>query len=245
MTESEDSVSSNSSPTSSPVSSPASSPAPSPSPPPTILAKSPVKKEEVAVIVQRPTLAHPPTAVMVTAAIKTLNDKKGSTLQAIKKYLALNYHVNLTKFSPFICKYLKTAVVKGDLIQTKGSGALGNFKLPIEVKKPAVKKKKTVVAIVPVTKKKPDAKKTTAVKTATSGKRSSIEGTKESDAKKSKKVTTTVVKGVKPKSKTVKKVVAKNSPTKTKKVGSAAIKSKTSKVVAKKTPVKKTASKKK
>lgn len=229
MTESEDSVSINSSPASSP----------------TTLPKSPVIKNEVAVTVQMPTVAHPSTAVMVTVAIKTLNDKKGSTLQAIKKYLALNYHVNLTKFSPFICKYLKTAVAKGDLIQTKGSGALGYFKLPIEVKKPAVKKKKAVVAAVPVTKKKPDAKKTTAVKTATSGKRSSIEGTKESSAKKSKKVTTTVVKGVKPKSKTAKKVVAKNSPTKIKKVGSASIKSKTSKVVAKKTPVKKAAPKKK
>jgi len=176
---------------------------------------------------------------MVTTAIKTLNDKKGSTLQAIKKYLAVNYHVNLTKFSPFICKYLKTAVAKGDLIQTKGTGALGNFKLPIEVKKPAVKKKKAVVAATLVTKKKPDAKNTTAVKSATSGKRSSIEGTKESNAKKSKNVTTTVAKGVKPKSKTVKKVVAKNSPAKTKKVGSAVIKSKISKVVAKKAPIKK------
>lgn len=228
MTESEDSVSINSSPASSP----------------TTLPKSPVKKNEVAVTVQMPTLAHPSTAVMVTAAIKTLNDKKGSTLQAIKKYLALNYHVNLNKYSPFICKYLKTAVTKGDLIQTKGSGASGYFKLPIEVKKPAVKKKKAVVVAVPVTKKKPDAKKTTAVKTTTSGKRSSIEGTKESSAKKSKKVTT-VVKDVKPKSKTVKKVVAKNSPTKIKKVGSASIKSKTSKVIAKKTPVKKAAPKKK
>lgn len=223
MAESEDSVSINSSPASSP----------------TTLPKSPVKKNEVAVTVQMPTLAHPSTAVMVTAAIKTLNDKKGSTLQAIKKYLALNYHVNLNKYSPFICKYLKTAVTKGDLIQTKGSGASGYFKLPIEVKK-----KKAVVVAVPVTKKKPDAKKTTAVKTTTSGKRSSIEGTKESSAKKSKKVTT-VVKDVKPKSKTVKKVVAKNSPTKIKKVGSASIKSKTSKVIAKKTPVKKAAPKKK
>lgn len=238
MTESEDSVSTNASPTSSPASSPASSLASSP----TTLSKSPVKKKEVAVTVQKPTLAHPSTAVMVTTAIKTLNDKKGSTLQSIKKYLASNYQVNLTKFSPFICKYLKTAVAKGNLIQTKGSGALGNFKLPIQVKKPAVKKKKAVIVAVPaVTKKKPDAKKTTAVKTATSGKRNSIEGTK-LNAKKSKKVTTSVVK---PKSKTVKKVVTKNSPTKPKKVGSAAIKSKTSKVVVKKTPVKKAAPKKK
>lgn len=245
MTESEDSVSTNFSPNSSRASSPASSPTSSPASSPTILQKSPVKKKEVAVTVQRPTLAHPSTAVMVTAAIKTLNDKKGSTLQAIKKYLSVNYNVNLTKFAPFVCKYLKTAVAKGDLIRTKGSGALGYFKLPIEVKKPSVKKKKAVVATAPVTKKKSDAKKKTAVKIATSGKRSSIEGTKASNVKKPKKVTTSVVKGVKSKSKTVKKVVVKNSPAKTKKVGSAAIKSKTSKVVAKKAPVKKAAAKKK
>uniref|UniRef100_A0A2S2NQI6 Histone H1-III n=1 Tax=Schizaphis graminum TaxID=13262 RepID=A0A2S2NQI6_SCHGA len=209
---------------------------------PTALPKSPLQKDVAltGVTAQRPTLGHPSTAVMVTAAIKTLNDKKGTTLQAIKKYLAVHYQMDSTKSAPYIRRYLKAAVTKGDLIQTNGTGANGKFKLPIEVKKPAVKKKKAVVA-----KKKPDAKKPTAVKPVTSTKRKSIDGTTMttlSNVKKSKKVTKTVVK---PKPKTV-KAVATDSTNKTKKAESAAIQSKTTaKVVAKKAPAKKAAAPKK
>jgi histone H1/5 len=227
MSESEESVS-----TVSPASSVTSSP--------TVLPKSPLQKNVAltGVTAQRPTLGHPSTAVMVTAAIKTLNDKKGTTLHAIKKYLAVHYQIDSTKSAPYIRRYLKAAVTKGDLIQTNGTGANGKFKLPIEVKKPAVKKKKAVVA----KKKKPDAKKPTAVKAVTSAKRKSIDGTTTlSNVKKSKKVTTTVIK---PKLKTV-KAVAKDSTAKTKKVESAAIKSKTAKVVAKTAPAKKTVAPKK
>ncbi|XP_026809110.1 histone H1-like [Rhopalosiphum maidis] len=227
MSESEESVS-----TVSPVSSVASSP--------TVLTKSPVQKDVAltGVTAQRPTLGHPSTAVMVTAAIKTLNDKKGTTLQAIKKYLAVHYQMDSAKSAPYIRRYLKAAVTKGDLIQTNGTGAKGKFKLPIEAKKPAAKKKKAVV-----TKKKPDAKKPTAVKAVTSTKRKSIDGTTTtlSNVKKSKKVITTVVK---PKPKTV-KGVAKDSTAKTKKMESAANKSKTAKVVVKKVPAKKAAAPKK
>jgi len=215
------------------------SPASSVASSPTVLPKSPLQKDVAltGVTAQRPTLGHPSTAVMVTAAIKTLNDKKGTTLQAIKKYLAVHYQMDSTKSAPYIRRYLKAAVTKGDLIQTNGTGAKGKFKLPIEVKKPAVKKKKAVVA-----KKKPDAKKPTAVKAVTSAKRKSIDGTTTlSNVKKSKKVITTAVK---PKLKTV-KAVAKDSTAKTKKVESAAIKSKTAKVVAKTAPAKKAVATKK
>ena len=41
----------------------------------------------------KPPAAHPPVAVMVTAAITTLKERNGSSLVAIKKYLAANYHV--------------------------------------------------------------------------------------------------------------------------------------------------------
>ena len=34
---------------------------------------------------------HPPTAAMVMAAVKALKDAKGSSLPAIKKYIAANY----------------------------------------------------------------------------------------------------------------------------------------------------------
>lgn len=74
--------------------------------------------------------AHPPTAEMVKNAIKTLKERGGSSLRAIKKYVAANYKVDAEKTSPFIKKYLKTAVASGDLVQTKGKGAAGSFKLP-------------------------------------------------------------------------------------------------------------------
>jgi hypothetical protein len=66
---------------------------------------------------------------MVGNAIKSLKERGGSSLQAIKKYIAANYKVDSEKLSPFIKKYLKTAVASGELVQTKGKGASGSFKL--------------------------------------------------------------------------------------------------------------------
>nr|AAK58061.1 histone H1 [Rhynchosciara americana] len=73
--------------------------------------------------------SHPPTADMVNAAIKSLKERGGSSLQAIKKYITANYKIDAEKISPFIKKYLKSAVTGGKLIQTKGKGASGSFKL--------------------------------------------------------------------------------------------------------------------
>ncbi|KAF9810277.1 hypothetical protein SFRURICE_010739, partial [Spodoptera frugiperda] len=61
-----------------------------------------------------------------------------SSLQAIKKYIAAQYKVDAEKLAPFIRKYLKSAVESGTLIQTKGKGASGSFKL--ESKSAAAKK---------------------------------------------------------------------------------------------------------
>jgi hypothetical protein len=72
---------------------------------------------------------HPRTSEMVVNAIKSLKERGGSSLQAIKKYIAANYKVDSEKLSPFIKKYLKTAVAAGELVQTKGKGASGSFKL--------------------------------------------------------------------------------------------------------------------
>lgn len=72
---------------------------------------------------------HPPTAVMVNNAIKNLKERGGSSLQAIKKYVASHYKVDAEKLAPFIKKFLKTSVVSGTLVQTKGKGASGSFKL--------------------------------------------------------------------------------------------------------------------
>merc|ERR1711874_224437 len=41
--------------------------------------------------------AHPPYAAMIKAAIKALGDKKGSSRQAILKYVCANYKVDAAK----------------------------------------------------------------------------------------------------------------------------------------------------
>ncbi|XP_076279170.1 histone H1 [Lasioglossum baleicum] len=79
--------------------------------------------------VQRVKASHPPTSEMVNSAIKELKDRKGSSLQAIKKYIASTYMVDGEKLAPFIKRYLKTAVTSGAVVQTKGKGASGSFKL--------------------------------------------------------------------------------------------------------------------
>jgi len=179
---------------------------------------------------------------MVTTAIKSLKDKKGSTLPSIKKYMAIHYQVDSAKFAPYIRRYLKSAITKGELIQTNGTGANGNFKLPAAEKKPVKKEKKPVAKKKEgvLVKKKPEAKKPIAKKTptVTSGKRRSIEGTTTtstttavSKAKKPKKVLTDVVK---PKAKKTVEVAAKASPVKPKISKSVAKKASTKKVVPKK-----------
>ena len=84
---------------------------------------------------------HPKTSVMVVAAIKALKERNGSSLPAIKKYIAANYKVDTVKLAPFIKKALKSMVEKKVLIQTKGKGASGSFKVGAAEKKPAAAKK--------------------------------------------------------------------------------------------------------
>ncbi|XP_012284049.1 histone H1-like [Orussus abietinus] len=116
----------------------------------------------------RTTPSHPPTSEMVNAAITNLQERGGSSFQAIKKYIATTYKLDLDKQSPFIKKYLKAAVTSGTLIQTKGKGATGSFKLAAKSetakpKAPVVKaspKKATVVKKPAAVKKPAVAKKT-------------------------------------------------------------------------------------
>jgi len=141
--------------------------------------KKPAKKAE-----------HPPSAVMVLAAVKALKDKKGSSLPAIKKYIAANYKVDVVKVSPFIRKAIKKLVEGKKIVKVKAS-----FKVVKEEKKPKVKKAKKPKA------KKPKAKKT-AKKTA---KAKTPKKAKKTAAKKAKTPKKAAVK----KPKTAKKAVAK------------------------------------
>lgn len=155
----------------------------------TVKAKKPVKKAE-----------HPPVATMVDAAITSLKDRKGSSLAAIKKYIAANYKVDVAKLAPFVRRYLKKAVADGKLNQVKGSGASGSFKLAKVVaekkpKKPATKKPAA---------KKPAAKKPAAKKPATkkTPKKAAKKATTPKKEKKAKKPAASKPK--KPKAKTTK-----------------------------------------
>merc|ERR1719398_517749 len=80
-------------------------------------AKAPKAKKAAA---KKP-LAHPPYAAMITAAIKKLADKKGSSRQAILKYVIANNKVDLKKM--VAAKKLVAAAAAGK----KGAGS---FKLP-------------------------------------------------------------------------------------------------------------------
>lgn len=156
-----------------------------------------VKKQRV-----KPT--HPPTSEMVNNAVKSLKERGGSSLQAIKKYLANNYKIDSDKLSPFIKKYLKSAVTNGTLIQTKGKGASGSFKLAAatksktvvdksvekkSVKKSTVSKKKSTVSPKKIIAKKPIKKSVTAktVVAAKSPKQKSTKATKSIAVKKTPK----------------------------------------------------------
>merc|ERR1712226_1634462 len=108
---------------------------------------------------------------MVGAAIKALKERGGSSLPAIKKYIAANYKVDVVKLSPFIRKALKKGVEKKTLVQVKASYKLGKVEKP---KKPKAKKPKVKKAKKPAAKKakspkkaaKPKAKKPAAKKPA-------------------------------------------------------------------------------
>ncbi|XP_073973432.1 histone H1-like [Rhodnius prolixus] len=168
-------------------------------------------------------VSHPPTSQMVTAAIKDLKERGGTSLHAIKKYISTKYNVDAEKMSFFIRKYIRSAVESGELVQTKGKGASGSFKLGGGTDSNAKVSKATS---------KPKAKKEVTEKKAPAKKAKSSPKKKPSapKAKKTKKPPTTP-KAPKPKK-------AKPSPAKAKK-------STPAKPKAKKPAAKKAASKKK
>ena len=61
---------------------------------------------------------HPPVGDMVIDAIKTLKERNGSSLIAIKKTMAATHNVDCDKLSTYIKRLLKTGVSTGKLVQT-------------------------------------------------------------------------------------------------------------------------------
>merc|ERR1712039_276735 len=111
-------------------------------------AKSPTKKAAK----PKAPAAHPPVATMVKASVTALKERNGSSLPAIKKYIAANYKVDIVKLNRFVNKALKNMAEKGELTKVKGSYKLSKAK---EEKKPKAKKPAA---------KKPAAKKSAAKK---------------------------------------------------------------------------------
>jgi len=73
-------------------------------------------------------------AKMIIVAIKEQNERGGSSLQSIKKFLKDRYLVNIEESGAHIRKSLCRLVEEKKLLQTSGIGANGSFKLPPEKK---------------------------------------------------------------------------------------------------------------
>merc|ERR1712066_467404 len=90
--------------------------------------------------------AHPPYASMITAAIKALGDKKGSSRQAILKYVVANNKVDAAKAAVRVRLALKKMIAaKKVAAAAAGKKGAGSFKLPAKepkAKKPKAKKPK-------------------------------------------------------------------------------------------------------
>merc|ERR1711983_576145 len=114
--------------------------------------------------------AHPPYAAMIKAAVKALGDKKGSSRQAILKYICANYKVDAAKAPSRVRISLKELVDSKALVAAAAAGkkGAGSFKLAAKepkAKKPkAAKKAKKPAAKKPKAAKKPAAKKPKAAK---------------------------------------------------------------------------------
>ena len=85
---------------------------------------------------------HPTYAEMITAAITALKSRKGVSVIAIKKHIVANNKVDADKCGTHIKTALKRLVANKLVLQVKGVGASGSFKMgekPKVVKKPAKK----------------------------------------------------------------------------------------------------------
>lgn len=150
---------------------------------------------------------HPKYIDMVKAALSALKERKGSSRQAIVKYIKANYNVG-DNCDVHIKMALKRGSLSGDLIHAKGVGASGSFKL---AKKEAAPKKKAA-APKKVVVKKPAAKKPVAKKAKSPAKKAAKSPAKKAAAKKPAKKA--VAKKSTPKKTAAKKPVAKKTAAK-------------------------------
>jgi len=94
--------------------------------------KAPPPKKSKKVIKKPKKPSHPPVGEMFTTAIKRLRDnpRKGSSIAAIKGFMAEEWGLYIQDFAPKIKKFVTAAVASGEVIQTKGKGVSGRFTVP-------------------------------------------------------------------------------------------------------------------
>merc|ERR1711955_166511 len=124
---------------------PAAEAAPAKAPKATKAAKAPKAKKAAA---KKPA-AHPPYAAMITAAIKGLADKKGSSRQAILKYVIANNKVDAAKAGVRVKLALKKMVAAKKIVAAAAAGkkGAGSFKLPAKepkAKNPRLKRQRSL-----------------------------------------------------------------------------------------------------
>jgi len=110
---------------------------------PVALAKKKVLKKSKTGGVKSAKSTHPKFLEMVSEAIQMLNEKTGSSKQAIVKYVIANYRLEEKSANRHVKLALKNAVKAGNLKQIKGVGANGSFKLNDEIKKNQTKRQAT------------------------------------------------------------------------------------------------------
>ena len=152
---------------------------------------------------------HPKYNDMIKAAILALKERTGSSRQAIVKYIKANYKVG-DNVGLHVKTALKRMLSAELLLQTKGTGASGSFKLSEVAKKVPKPKEKVVKNKKPAAnkpKKKPAAKKPAAKKASEPAQKK----TKEPPAKKpvAKKSSSKKPTANKPTKKAAKKAAAK------------------------------------
>ena len=96
---------------------------------------------------------HPTYLKMISAAITNLNDRSGSSRQAIAKYVCENYKIDAQEAAPHLRRALKKGLEDGVFKTAKESGkGSGSYKIVKNKKKPAAKKAKPSIKPVTVTK---------------------------------------------------------------------------------------------
>lgn len=175
-------------------------------------------KSSVSKISNKP--SHPKFIEMIVEGLKTLNERNGSSRQALFKFIMCNYQLDEKVAQVHLKMAIKNGVKNGSLKQLKGIGSNGSFKIGEAIKSQEAAKKKLLKKVAEKKiddKPKKNIKKIvkpkvpiTAEVKATDAKKTVLKPKASSTNQKAEKVKTvqrkTVKKSVSNKAKTVKKV---------------------------------------